>query len=100
MRGSILNRTDQLVRELLRADEGDASIRLPREQLVRDSLHEVGLADAGIAVDEERVVNPGRRLRHGVRRGRGEAVGLSNYEGSESVSVPYKGRVGAANLTR
>ena len=83
---AILNGSDELVRELLRADEGDPSIGFPSEQLVRDRLHEVGLTDACIPVDEQRVVNPSRRLSHGMGGRSGELVRLADNEVSKGVA--------------
>src|SRR5437899_11139475 len=45
------------------------------------------LAEAGSAVDEERVVGLARRLRHRVRRGGGELVRLADDEGLEGVAL-------------
>jgi len=87
VRGAVLNRGDELVGELLGADEGDAGVGLPLEELVRDGLHEVGLADPGIAIDEQRVVDARRRLGNRVRRSGGELVGLSDHEIAECVSI-------------
>ena len=50
-----------------------------------DGVQEVGLAEAGVAVDEERVVGLGRCLGHGDRRGVGESVGSADDEVVEAV---------------
>jgi hypothetical protein len=52
---------------------------------VADRVQQVGLAEPGLAVDEQRVVGLGRRL--GDRDGRGvrEAVGGADDEGLEGV---------------
>src|SRR5262245_3881941 len=87
LRGSILDRRDELVSELLGANEGDARVGLAVEELVRDGLHEVGFADAGVAVNEERVVDAAWRLCDGVRGCCCELVRLSDDEVAESVSI-------------
>ena len=85
--GSVLNRGDELVGELLGADEGDAGVGLSRDDLVRDGLHEVRLAESGVAVDEERVVDLAGRLGDGVGGGGGELVRLSDDEVVERVPI-------------
>ena len=85
--GSVLDGRDELVGELLGADEGDAGVGLSLHDLVRDGLHEVCLAEPGVAVDEERVVDLAGRLRDGVRGGGRELVRLSDDEVVERVSI-------------
>ena len=50
-----------------------------------DGLEQVGLAEAGVAVDEQRVVLAGRRLGDGQGGGVGEPVGRADHEGVEGV---------------
>ena len=52
-----------------------------------DGLHQVGLAEPGGAVDEERVVGLAGRLGDGVRGGGGELVRLADDEGVEGVAL-------------
>ena len=85
--GAVLNGGDELVGELLGADERDACFGLSEDDLVRDGLHEVGLAESGVAVDEERVVDLAGRLADGVGGGGGELVRLSDDEVVERVSI-------------
>src|SRR5205085_11449425 len=73
---SVLDRADELVGELFRADECDASVGLPSEQLVSDCLHQVRLTDPGIAVDEKRIVDSGGSLSDSVRSSGSELVRL------------------------
>ena len=54
---------------------------------VGDGLHQVGLAQPGGAVDEERVVGLARRFGGGVGGGGGELVGLADDEGVEGVAL-------------
>ena len=60
---------------------------LRSDDLVRDGLHEVRLAESGVAVDEERVVDLAGRLGDGVGGGGGELVRLSDDEVVERVSI-------------
>src|SRR5206468_10484065 len=53
--------------------------------VVADGVEEVGLAEAGVAVDEQRVVGLGRLLGHGQGGGVGEAVRLPDHEVLERV---------------
>jgi len=86
-RGAVLNRGHELVGELLGADEGDSSLWLPEQDLVRDGLHEVGLPQPGVAIDEERVVDLAWGLADGVRRGGCELVGFPDDEVLERVPI-------------
>ena len=54
-------------------------------RVVADGVEQVGLAEPGVAVDEERVVRLRRRLGDGDRGGMGEAVGLADDEVVERV---------------
>src|SRR6185312_12778424 len=60
--GAVLDGRDELVGELLGTDESDAGFWAALDDLVGDGLHEVGLAQAGIAVNEQGVVDLARRL--------------------------------------
>src|SRR5690606_41829876 len=67
----LLDGGDQVVREALARDVCDAAARVLREDRVTDRMHQVRLAQADAAIDEERIVHARRRLRHGTtRRGR------------------------------
>ena len=57
------------------------------DDLVRDGLHEVRLAESGVAVDEERVVDLAGGLADGVSGSGGELVRLSDDEVVERVSI-------------
>ena len=50
-----------------------------------DRVEQVGLAEAGVTVDEERVVGLRRRFGDGDCRGVGEAVGSTDHEVVEVV---------------
>ena len=84
---AILNCGDELVGELLGADEGDAGVGLSFEDVVPDRLHQVGLAESGVAVDEEGVVDLAGGLGDGVGGGGGELVRLSDDEVVERVAI-------------
>ena len=71
---SLADGGDQLVCEVVALDVDDARLGLPLFQQVRDGVEQVRLAEAGVAVDKQRVVVLGRALGHGARRGIGELV--------------------------
>src|SRR5208282_3226944 len=52
----VAERVDHLVGKLLARDVTDGGLRRPALDLVADGLHQVSLAHAGAAVEEERVV--------------------------------------------
>ena len=85
--GAALNRGDEFVGELLGADVGDASVGEARDDVVGDGLHEVRLAESGVAVQEERVVDLAGGLGDGVSGGGRELVGIANDKVLERVSV-------------
>ncbi len=72
---ALLNAGDELVRELLAGRVDDALAREARQHLVADRVHQVGLAKAHAAVQEERVVGMSGTLGDRQRRGVGKAVG-------------------------
>ena len=76
---------DEVVHERLRRD---VAARQPAAVIgdeVRDRVQEMGLSEAGVPVDEERVVGLGGRLGDGERRRVGEAVGRADHERVERV---------------
>ena len=77
---------DVLVEEGLGRDVADLVVAVVLVDVVADGVEEVGLAQPGGAVDEERVVRPRRRLRHPLRGRQGELVGLALDEGLEGVA--------------
>ena len=87
LRGATLDRSDQLIRELLGADERDARICVALQQFVCDGLHQVRLAEPRVAVDEERVIQFAGRLcgRDGGRGG--EFVALADHEVLKRVAL-------------
>ena len=72
---ALLDARDEFVRELLGGRVDDALARELRRDLVADGMHQVGLAEAHAAVQEERVVGVAGALRHGQAGGMGQAVG-------------------------
>ena len=73
------------LRNVSRGDVADPVGGVVLPDVVADGLEQVGLAQAGVAVDEQRVVLPGRGLGHGEGGGVGEAVGRADDEGVEGV---------------
>jgi hypothetical protein len=59
------------------------AVREVLADVVPDGVQEVGLAEAGLAVDEQRVVGAARVFGDGTRRGVGERVRLTDDEGVE-----------------
>ena len=96
--GPAVDALDHLVDELLGADVEDPGLGLPLAHAVGDGLHQVGLAEPGGTVDEERVVGLARRLGDGVGRGGRELVGLADDEGVEGVALVERLGAGIGSL--
>ena len=79
------DRVDEIVRELLARDVADLHPRIEGLRVVADRVEQVGLAEARVAVDEERVVRLGRCFGDGDGGGVREAVGLADDEVVERV---------------
>ena len=73
LHAAALDRADEVIGEGLdrRVADGDPAAVLG--DVVRDRMQQVGLAEAGRAADEERVVGQARHLGDGERRARGRA---------------------------
>ena len=71
--GALANRVDELVGELVALDVQRAHLRVRLLDVVADGVQQVGLAEARVPVDEERVVGAG-----GVR-GDGQRSGVSKF---------------------
>ncbi len=84
---AVLDGVDDVVEELLGGDICDPDGGVALQDPVGDGLHQVGLSEAGGAIDEERVIRLARRF--GDRRGGrgGELVGLADDEMVESISI-------------
>ena len=89
---ALLDRGDELVRELLGRRVDDALARELGDDLVADRVHQVGLAEAHAAVQEQRVVGVARALRDRQARRVGEAVGRADDEVRERVAGVDVGR--------
>jgi len=74
---------DDLVHELLGGHVGDPLLGEALAHLVADRVHEVGLAQAHAAIEEERVVVLAGRVGHRHGRGMGEAGVVADHEGAE-----------------
>ena len=84
-RAPIADGVDELVHEGLARDVARRQPARVLADVVADRLQEVCLAEAGAAVDEERVVRLRGRLGDGERRRVGEAVRRSDHEEIERV---------------
>src|SRR6185437_4141159 len=97
--GPSLDCVDHFVGELFSSNEGDACGRVALVDGVPYGLHEMGLSEAGIAVDEKWVVDLSRSLSDCMcGRGR-ELVGFADYKLRKSVSI-VKWRLGGALRAR
>ena len=83
----------EVVGVALGGDHRDPAAGAGRQDGVADRVEQVGLAEAGVAVDEERVPGVARLLGHRVGGGEGEAVRLADHEGLEDVA---RARAGVA----
>ena len=83
---ALLDAGDELVGELLAGRVDDALAREARQHLVADGVHQVGLAEAHAAVQEERVVGVAGSLGHGQAGGVGQTVGRADDEVAERVA--------------
>ena len=75
-----VQRGEELVGERLDRRVADGQPAAVGEDVVADRVQQVGLADAGGPVDEERVVGVAGKLGHGERGGVGEAIGVADDE--------------------
>ena len=81
----VRDRVDEVVCELLRAHVADADPGIQALGIVADRVQEMCLAEAGLAVDEERVVGLGRSFRDRDGSGVREPVGPADDEIVETV---------------
>ena len=79
----VLQRAHHVADEALGMHVGDARLRIAFLDEVRDRVHEVGLAQADAAVEEQRVVGAPGIFCHLERGGLGELVALALDEGGE-----------------
>ena len=82
----IAQRVDEVVGEFLGGDVLDAHTGKQSLGVVTGRVQQVGLAEAGLAPDEERVVGAGGRLGDRQGGGMGEPVGGADDEGVEGVA--------------
>ena len=80
------HRVDELVHHRLGRDVADALAREQLAHVMADRVQQVGLAEPGRAVDEQRVVGTGRALGHRQRGGVREAVRRADDELVERVA--------------
>jgi len=92
------DRVDEVVEEVLRGDVADPHLGVVRVDVVADGVQEVGLAEAGRPVDEERVVGLARGLRNGLRGGERKPVRARRHERVEGEARVEAGRVGLVRL--
>ena len=84
--GVLLDGVDVFVGEFFRGEVGDLGLGVALEDAVPDGVHQVGLAEAGGAVEEEGVVGLRGRLGDGKGGGMGELVILADDEVLEGVA--------------
>ena len=83
---ALLDRGDELVGELLGGRVDDLLARELGDHLVADRVHQVGLAEADPAVQEQRVVGVAGALGDRQAGGMGQAVGRADDEVGEGVA--------------
>ena len=88
-------RVDQIVQESLGGEVEHAGVGVAPEDLVRDRVHQVGLAEADAAVEEERVVGARGRFRDRARGGVRELV-----RGADDEVLEGEARVAGARAAR
>ena len=93
---ALLDRGDELVGELLARRVDDPLARELGDDLVADRVHQVGLAEAHPAVQEERVVGVARALGDRQAGGVGQPVGRPDDEVGEGVARVEVGRAALA----
>ena len=82
----LLQGLNELVGELLGRKVGNAGVGVGAEDGVPDGVHQVGFAQAGVAIDEQRIVGLRGGLGHGEGRGVGHLVVGADDEGLERVT--------------
>ena len=85
-RRAVADGVHELVHVGLGGDVADVAAAEVLQDVVPDGVEEVGLAEPGVPVDEQRVVGTGRGLGHGLGGGVGEPVGRGDDEGLERVA--------------
>jgi hypothetical protein len=93
---ALLDRGDELVRELLAGGIHHPLARELGDDLVADGVHQVGLAETHPAVQEQRVVGVPGSFGDGQAGGVGEPVGGPNDEVGEGVARVEVGRAALA----
>ena len=96
----VAQRVDHVVGELLAGYVADGGLRLAPLDFVSDGLHQMRLAHADAAIQEERVVGFGRTLGDGLACGMRELVAGADDESVEGVArvqlrraIPVKPRL-------
>jgi hypothetical protein len=82
----VAHRGDHLVGELFRRDVADRGHRLAALHLVADGVHQVGLAHAHAAIEEQGIVGLRGPLGHGQRGGARKLVAVADHEGVKGVA--------------
>ena len=85
--GVVADRLDDLIGELLPFDVDAVVIRVVFLDLVHDGQHQMGFAQPGPAVDEQRVVRLGGVGRHRLSRRMGKLVGVAHDKGGKGVLI-------------
>ena len=97
---AVADRVDEVVGELLGAHVPHPGAGEEAHGVVPDRVQQVGLAQARLAVDEQRVVGLGRRFGDGDRGGVREPVARPDDEGLEGVLRVEPGRLDLASAAR
>ena len=85
---------DELIGKVLTSDIDDLIVRVIFMDGVGDGIQQVGLAQAGLAVDEERVVVLCRMLGHSQGRCVGQLVGVAHHEALKGILLRSRQEAG------
>ena len=75
------DQADEFIDEIVALDIDDFRVRVVSPDDIGDGVEQMGLAQAGIPIDQQRIVVLGRVFRHCHGRGVGQLVGGAHHEG-------------------
>src|SRR5699024_7806073 len=84
---TFLDRVNDVVGEFLAVDVSHASRGVQVEDVVTDGVQEMGLAESGLPVNDQRVISLAGSFGHGHGSGMREAVGRTDDEVFEDIAL-------------